>query len=213
MDEYQSSFPPRSDKYNKNRRNKNKQTTTKKSFKEEFFSTVFYIMMFSGLFFMVHRYLFAPVMVDGNSMEPTLSNGDYLILNKVSQIDRFDIIVFPPPEEDEEMLYIKRVIGVPGDTVEYDDDTLYINGEEIDEYFLDFSQAEEDYYSSGNFTLTTLLGDEEVPEGHYFVLGDNRLNSRDSRSFGFIEQESILGKISLRYWPVKDAEVIKNEKK
>ena len=140
-------------------------------------------------------------MVDGDSMEPTLTNGDYLILNKFSSIERFDIVVFPPPDQDDTQ-YVKRVIGVPGDSIEYRDDVLFLNGEPTEQIFLEDSlQEEATIYTSGDFTLLTLFGVDTVPEGQYFVLGDNRLNSRDSRAFGFIDEESILGKVSFRYWP------------
>lgn len=201
MDDYESNFPPRSDKHGSKKPNKNQNEGT---FFQEVFSTVKYILVLSLVFFIVHRFFFAPVMVDGDSMEPTLTDSDYLLLNKFSDIERFDIVVFPPPDE-EDTQYIKRVIGLPGDTVEYREDVLYLNGEPTEQYFLPENLPEEEsYYSSGNFNLLTLLGEEEVPEGHYFLLGDNRLNSRDSRSFGFISDEEILGKVSLRYWPLED---------
>lgn len=208
MANYQSDLPPRSERHPANK--KTKQKNKKDSFGRDFFSTVIYIVVLFLVFFVVHRFFYAPVMVDGDSMETTLSDGDYLILNKYSDIERFDIVVFPPPDEEEETLYIKRVIGLPGDKIEYKDDLLYLNGEEIEEDYLDYSLDEQMYYSSGNFSLLTALGEEEVPEGEYFVLGDNRLNSRDSRSFGFVDQETILGKVSLRYWPLDDFEVMKH---
>lgn len=195
MNGQQSHFPPRSE------RNKTINKNNKGSFGEEVVSTIKYFLVISILFFIVHRFFFTPVMVDGDSMEPTLSDGEYLILNKFSDVERFDIVVFPPPDK-EETKYIKRVIGMPGETVEYREDVLYVNNEPIEEEFLiDIPEEELTFYSSGNFSLLTLLGEEVVPEGHYFVLGDNRLNSRDSRSFGFVEDDSILGKVSLRYWP------------
>ena len=200
MGDYESNFPPRNEKHapKKNNNNQNEET-----FFQELFSTIKYILVLSLIFFVVHHFFYAPVMVDGDSMEPTLSNGDYLLLNKFSDIERFDVVVFPPPDE-EDTQYIKRVIGIPGDSVEYEEDVLYLNGEPVEQEFLPEDPSQEvSYFSSGDFSLLTLLGEEEVPEGQYFVLGDNRLNSRDSRSFGFIEEDSLLGKVSLRYWPLE----------
>lgn len=199
MDDYESSFPPRSKKHSsKNKKNKNDG-----SFWSELISTIKYIFGILIVFFIVQRFFFEPVMVDGDSMEPTLSDGDYLLLNKFSDIERFDIVVFPPPDTDDTQ-YVKRVIGLPGDTIEYREDVLYLNGEPTEQPFLeDIPEEELAFYSSGDFTLLTLLGVDEVPEGQYFVLGDNRLNSRDSRAFGFVDEESVLGKVSLRYWPLE----------
>lgn len=204
MNDNQSSFPPRSEKHSSDNV-KNNNDNNGNSFFDEFVSTVKYILVLSLVFFIVHRFFFTPVMVDGDSMEPTLSDGDYLLLNKFSDIDRFDVVVFPPPDN-QDTQYIKRVIGMPGDTVEYDEDTLYLNGEPVDQPFLEEEGmvTDDSYFMTGDFTLPTLLGEEVVPEGHYFLLGDNRLNSRDSRSFGFIEEEAIIGEVSLRYWPLDE---------
>ena len=195
MDEYEARLPPRSERHNS--KNKNNQ----KSFFDELISTIKYIISTLIIFFVINQFFFSPVMVDGDSMEPTLTNGDYLILNKFSSIERFDIVVFPPPDQDDTQ-YVKRVIGVPGDSIEYRDDVLFLNGEPTEQIFLEDSlQKDATIYTSGDFTLLTLFGVDTVPEGQYFVLGDNRLNSRDSRAFGFIDEESILGKVSFRYWP------------
>lgn len=199
MEEHKSALPPRESRY---------ASKKKKSFGKELLSTILYIAIISALFFVVQRYFYAPVMVDGNSMEETLSDGDYLLLNRFSDIDRSDVIIFPLSEsettyvEDEEKLYVKRVIGIPGDHIEYQSDTLFLNGEEIKEEYLEDSFD----YNMASFSLETLFGVEEVPEGKYFVLGDNRTigGSLDSREFGFIDSESVLGKVSLRYWPVSD---------
>lgn len=194
MDEYEASLPPRGER---NSSSKNNQ----KSFFDELMSTIKYIISTLIIFFIINQFFFSPVMVDGDSMEPTLTDGDYLILNKFSSVERFDIVVFPPPDQDDTQ-YVKRVIGVPGDSIEYRDDVLFLNGEPTEQIFLEDSlQEEATIYTSGDFTLLTLFGVETVPEGQYFVLGDNRLNSRDSRAFGFIEEENILGKVSFRYWP------------
>lgn len=193
MSEYESGLPPRGERQNKSNNN-----TT--SFFRELISIIKYVIVLLVVFFFIYQFFYAPVMVDGDSMEPTLSDGDYVLLNKFSDVERFDIVVFPPPD-DEETQYIKRVIGMPGDQVEYREDVLYIDGENVDEFFLENAEEEAAFYSSGDYSLLTLLGVDEVPAGQYFVLGDNRLNSRDSRSFGFVDEEAILGKASLRYWP------------
>ncbi len=197
MSEHDSSLPPRSDRQNKTKNKEDVRT----SFLRELISIIKYVLVLLVVFFVVYQFFYAPVMVDGDSMEPTLQDGDYVLLNKFSDIERFDIVVFPPPD-DEETQYIKRVIGMPGDTVEYRGDVLFIDGDPVEEPFLENAE-EADFYSSGDYSLLTLFGVEEVPAGQYFVLGDNRLNSRDSRSFGFIEEEAILGKASLRYWPLE----------
>lgn len=201
MDEQYSGLPPRGNKHS-SKNNK------KETFLSELISTIKYIIGVLIVFFVINQFFFAPVMVDGDSMEPTLINGDYLLLNKFSDIEPFDIVVFPPPDQ-EDTQYVKRIIGLPGDTIEYREDVLYLNGEPTEQPFLDGSKdIDESIYASGDFSLLTLLGVETVPEGQYFVLGDNRLNSRDSRSFGFIDQETVLGKVSFRYWPIEEIGIV-----
>lgn len=192
-------------------RNEQDNQPEQSSFLSEVMSTILYIVVISGIFMLIQYFLFALVSVDGQSMAPTLEHNDRLVLNKVSSIDRFDIVVFPAPD-DPEKKYIKRVIGVPGDEIEYREDVLYLNGEQIDEPYLDhFEYEQEEYFSSyitGNFSLQSLFGTETVPEGHYFVLGDNRLNSRDSRSFGFIDGELIDGETQIQLWPLDEIGMI-----
>ncbi|EAG1706039.1 ATP-dependent protease ATP-binding subunit ClpX [Listeria monocytogenes] len=141
---------------------------------------------------------------DGKSMDPTLHDGEHLFINKVSDPKRFDIIVFPAPDE-ENAEYIKRVIGLPGDKVEYKEDQLYINGKKYDEPYLD---SEKEALKNGylttdaegdpNFTMADIPnsdGSLTVPKGELFVLGDNRQVSKDSRYIGFISQDTVLGKV------------------
>lgn len=172
------------------------------NFWKETASTLIYIVVITGIFFLIQYFLFIPVTVEGDSMEPTLQHSDRLILNKVSSIDRFDIVVFPAPDEPDTR-YIKRVIGVPGDEIEYRQDQLYINGELFEEPYLEDYQPDETFnsYITGNFNLESLYGVNEVPPNSYFVLGDNRLNSRDSRSFGFVSEETLTGEARFRFWP------------
>src|SRR5699024_585294 len=119
----------------------------------------------------------------------------------IGGIDRFDIVVFKATKEKD---YIKRVIGLPGDRIEYKNDQLYINGKQYKEPYLD---KEKKGISVGlltqDFNIKTLPAthSEVVPKGHYFVLGDNRRNSEDSRIIGFVSKDAIIGKASLVFWP------------
>lgn len=155
----------------------------------------------------VRYFLFTPVVVDGASMMPTLEDGDKLIVNKIepqlSDYDRFDIVVFKANEKEN---YVKRIIGLPGDHIAYEDDVLYINGEAYEEPYLSDLKADLQGLGklTGNFTLEDLLQASVVPEGHYFVLGDNRQASRDSRDVhkvGFVDEEKIIGTADFVFYP------------
>ena len=134
------------------------------------------------------EFYFAPIMVNGDSMYDTLNDGDVMILDVVSlrhsDIKRFDIVVI----DYEKKYLIKRVIGLPGEKVEYKDSKLYINGEYVEEPFLRSSIRTADY------SIT-------VPDDFYFVVGDNRINSNDSRYLGCFSLEKIKGKTSLTVFP------------
>lgn len=160
------------------------------------------ILVIAAFFaFIIRHFVFTPIIVDGESMMPTLEDRDRMIVNKLSYVigkpERFDIIVFHATKDKD---YIKRVIGLPGETVEYRDDTLYINGEAIEEPFLEHNKAN---LLSGFETLTEPFK-VTVPEGHLFVMGDNRRFSKDSRHIGPIPMEAVLGKTSFIYWPLED---------
>jgi signal peptidase I len=146
-----------------------------------------------GLAFVIRTFIFAPIVVDGQSMEPNLHNGDRMIISKINytigEPERFDIIVFKAtPEKD----FIKRIIGLPGDKIEYKDSTLYVNGEKVEEAYL----TDEFKEMTGEFTI-------EVPEERYYVLGDNRGNSEDSRIIGPIPGDRIIGEAKILFWPIK----------
>lgn len=148
------------------------------------------------------HFLVTPSIVKGESMMPNLQDGDRIILSKISSIDRFDEIAFEAPDSNDN--YVKRVIGVPGDTVEMRNDQLIINGKTYEEPYLDeYKQFLNDGFTlTEDFTLESLTGEEKVPEGKYFVLGDNRQRSKDSRTFGFIDEESVIGDVKFRIWPL-----------
>lgn len=130
--------------------------------------------------------------IDGSSMNPTLADSEYLIINNVTyyldEPERGDIIVFLHPRSD--LNLIKRVIGIPGDHVEVRDGQVIVNQVVLNEPYL----AAPPNYS----------GIWDVPDGQYFVLGDNRNNSSDSHSWGFLPIGNILGKASIIYWPPSD---------
>lgn len=155
--------------------------------------------------FITQYFFFVPVTVYGESMFPTFEDQDKLIVSKTSSIDRFDNIVFIAPDvEDENIHYIKRVIGLPGDKIEMKDDILYINGKSYEEDYVNKENVDTtDGKVNYDFTLKELTGESTVPEDCYFVLGDNRQRSNDSREFGFIHKDSVIGEVKFRFYPFK----------
>ncbi|MBA4535710.1 signal peptidase I [Bacillus aquiflavi] len=158
------------------------------------------------IFVLIRTFLFTNYIVNGESMMPTLEEGNKLIVNKIStqigKLNRFDVIVFHATEEED---YVKRIIGLPGDSVEYRNDQLYINGKKYDEPYLDhYKRENQEGYLTENFFLKEITGKNTVPGDMLFVLGDNRKGSWDSRDFGFIKIDQVVGKVNLRYWPLTD---------
>lgn len=166
-----------------------------------------FILIFIVIFFGVRLFtdhVAQPLEVDGESMYDTLEHGEKLWLLRLADIDRFDVVVFPAPPNPES-LYVKRVIGVPGDTIAFENDQLILNGQALDEPYLASMIASADGDFTRDFTV-----DEPVPEGHVFVMGDNRRNSVDSRSFGFVKLEEIQGEANGIYWPLSHMRLLEN---
>ncbi len=134
---------------------------------------------------LIRSFIATPVRVDGDSMNKTFNDGDILILYKLSNIERFDIVVLHEEADDEKI--IKRIIGMPGDTVAIKDGDIYINDEKIDDEYA--------YGMTSDYDRITLKDDE------YFILGDNRLISKDSRYFGPVKEKDIKGKVIFRIFP------------
>ena len=175
----------------------------------ELLNTAIYLLCVLGAVWLVITFVGQRTEVEGASMENTLHNGDNLIVDKFSyrfhDPERFDIIVFPFQFQDN-TYYIKRIIGVPGETVQImDDGSIYINGEKLEEnYGMEVIKPE----TIGRAAEPIELGDDE-----YFVMGDNRNNSSDSRTdmVGNIKRENIIGKAWLRIWPVSDFGVLQHQ--
>ena len=157
--------------------------------KENLKEIITYIIIIA-LVVIIRTYFVTLVRVSGTSMESTLKNGDILVLNKYiynkDDIKRFDIVVVK--EKDEKL--IKRVIGLPSETLEYKDNTLYINGKVVKEDYL--KEETSDYKYEG-----------KIPENCYFVMGDNRDVSLDSRYFGCFDKKQIKGKVIYQLLPLK----------
>ena len=173
----------------------------KKALKEILSMSLYLLVVLCAVYLLIH-YVGQRTQVQGSSMEPMLSNGDNLIVDKISyrfrDPERYDIIVFPFQYEDN-TFYIKRIIGLPGETVTIRDGKVYIN---------DSTEPLRD-----DFCPETPVGDfgpYEVPEGCYFMLGDNRNVSKDSRYWlnPYVEKDKIIGKAFLRYWPLNKISLI-----
>lgn len=166
------------------------------------------------LVFVIRWFLVSPFIVDGPSMEPNFWDRERIIVNKIiydiRQPERGEVIVFHVPDQGRD--FIKRVIGLPGETVKVEGDTIYINGKPIEENYLkdayEKAHAQGVLYNSNdpersNFP-NSRVPDNVVPEGMLFVMGDHRDNSEDSRMIGFISMDEIVGRADLIFWPLKD---------
>lgn len=175
-----------------------------RGFIRELFSTLITLAAALTVVLLLRTFIFSPVIVKGESMSPTLANSDRILLLKMEKVKRFSIVTFPAPD-DPSQNYVKRVIGLPGDSISYKNDVLEINGKAYEEPYLDEYKAQlpERTLLTNDFTLEQITGDEVIPEGEYLVLGDNRQNSKDSRMIGYIKADDIQGVADYRIWPIK----------
>lgn len=200
---------------------------------------VIWIASIVVIHFLLQTFVISSFQINGGSMSPTLEHQQNMVMWKLGSPSRFDVIVVEAPDGAYEYdasgqvkkdhsgnpikkLYIKRVIGMPGDTLEYRNDVLYINGVAYDEPYLNASRSQrpgaymanstlEEYMSyartvmpdlpAENTRLVEKNGVSVIPEGYYFVLGDNRLESKDSQEYGLAHQRLIKGVVVLRYYP------------
>lgn len=173
----------------------------------ELLSTSIYLLAVVCIAYLIVTYVGQRTQVSGGSMETTLSNGDHLLVDKISyrfkDPERFDIIVFPF-QYDKDTYYIKRIIGMPGETVQIDyDGNIHINGKILEEDY-----GREVILNPGRAYEPIELGEDE-----YFVMGDNRNSSSDSRepAVGNIHKSDIIGKAFVRIWPLSEFGILKHQ--
>lgn len=176
------------------------------SWKREILSTVLYLLAVVALTFLFVKFVGQRTHVNGDSMNVTLEDGDNLIVDKLSyrfkDPERYDIIVFPYRYQ-EKTYYIKRIIGLPGETVQIIDGMIYIDGEMLPE---SYGKEVMEYAGIASEPI-------ELAEDEYFVLGDNRNNSSDSRdpSVGNVHKDQIIGKAFVRIWPLNKFGILKHQ--
>jgi signal peptidase I len=171
-----------------------------------FFLDIIEVVVFAvGIFFFVYLLIMRPHKIKGQSMHPNFPDGEYLLTEKVSYYlknpGRGDVVVFMPPVSEDE--FIKRIIALPGETIMISDGRIYINGKLLDEPYID------DNVRTANGSFLSEGVEYTVPNGEYFVLGDNRPHSSDSRSWGPITKKTISGRAWVVYWPIKNLGSVK----
>ncbi|MBU4285123.1 signal peptidase I [Patescibacteria group bacterium] len=179
-------------------------TTPKNKFREvvEFTWEILKIVIISlAIIIPIRYFLIQPFFVNGASMEPNFQDGDYLIVDEISYRfdapERGDVVIFRYPL-DPSQFFIKRVIGLPGESIKVEDGKIFINGKALDE-----SEYLEDIDTVGSVEI-------KLAEDEYFVLGDNRQASSDSRKWGEVDKKFIIGRAWLRAWPFSRAGILNN---
>ena len=164
-----------------------------------------------SIFLIVYLFVASPHQVDGQSMEPNFHSGEYVLSDKVSyrvgQVKRGDVVVFHAPEtarcpKGTGCDFIKRILGLPGESIQVYDNKVWVNGQALDEPYIPTTFRTLPREATQNRTVVSLGPDE------YFAVGDNREHSSDSREWGPITKGEIVGKAFIRYWPPQAAGVI-----
>ena len=174
----------------------------KKAGKKEFLGDIIFVLLVIAVIIFAEKFLILNAKIPSESMQNTVEVGDRIFGNRLAyrsdDPERYDIVIFRYPDEPDKLL-IKRVIGLPGDVIDIRNGDVYVNGSETP--LTDSFCLAEDVTDTGALTFPLT-----VPDGCYFMLGDNRQNSKDSRYWNnpFVEREDILAKASVRYWPLNE---------
>jgi signal peptidase I len=197
---------------------------------KSFFKEWWEVFAIAIILIILRLFVFSPIIVDGHSMDPNLQDGERMIMLKTAKLHRFDIVVSVEPGEPDKNI-IKRLIGFPGDTIKFDHDQLSINGKKYSESYLNKyktlwhkEKLQKEYSfnpwfqqiaaSSTAFTTNNdgkAVFTVKVPKGHYFLMGDDRLISKDSRdpSVKAVPRKDIKGEVKFAFWPLKKVGFIK----
>lgn len=170
------------------------------------------------LVFIIRTFLFSPFIVEGPSMEPNFYTGERLIVNKLifkmREPHHGEVVVFHVPEQGRD--FIKRVIGVPGDTIKVVGDDVFINDQKVDEPYIkeaiEAAHANGELYNTGPDFPNANVSESVVPEDKIFAMGDHRGNSQDSRDIGFVSEKEIIGRADAMFWPLNKISIIKHYK-
>ncbi len=164
------------------------------------------LVIAGGIFVVIYAFLFRPYQVNGESMMPNYLNGEYILTNlitlRLGEVEKGEVIVFKAPTNHEKD-YIKRVIAVAGDTVMIQDGNVYVNGQLLDE-----SEYLPSTFTTSNGNFIKPGEKLIVPQDEYFVMGDNRSASSDSREWGFVKRNEIIGKSMVVYWPPSEFKIV-----
>lgn len=166
------------------------------------------ILLAASIFLVIYIFILRPFQVSGDSMFPTFKDKEYILTNLIGlrfgTPQRGDVIVFKAPV-DTDKDFIKRVLGVPGDTIQLKEGYVYVNGTQFDESA--YLGSDERTYGGSFLKEGQVI---TVPEGNYFVMGDNRMFSSDSREWGLLPTGNIIGISFFVYWPINTARIVKN---
>ena len=164
------------------------------------------LVVFLAIYLLIHAFIAQPHKVDGISMFPNFKHGDLIITDKItyklSEPKRSDIVVFQNKDNADED-FIKRIMGVPGDKVKVQNNKVYVNGREVQEPYISVPTEPKRFLEEGK--------EITVRQGYYIVIGDNRTHSSDSREWGELPKDKIIGRVIVRYWPFNTFGIFPNK--
>lgn len=172
----------------------------KESLSRSILDILIMVAVIVGLYYFLFSFVFSNETVSGPSMQPTFENNDRIITLRHFTPKRNEIVILKAPDQ-KNALYIKRIIGLPGEMVVSKNDKLFINGKEISQPYLNNHFARAARHGGELYTNNFILK-RKIPQNCYFVLGDHRDVSKDSRYFGFVKRSAIVGEVKWRYWPL-----------